>query len=1005
MKTRLISVLLMLCSLFGYAQEQEGFVKKAGRPGKPGEPLSDVTVRVQGKPVTSVSDSTGNFSLIMAHYKTGQAYSLSRVSKQGYQLADDNLIGRDLPFSEDIPLEICMISREEYNDIYEEIEDKIRTKTDEEYQQQVASLKKQLEEKRISEQEHQEKYNELIERYDNIDNLIQKLAERYAKTDYDRLDSLGKQINSFIERGMLEEAEALILSKGTYEERKTELEKERQKKEQIAKALEMSEREYERKKNDLANDLYSQYDIACLRFDNIAAEDLLKKRMMIDTANVSWAIDYAIFIRDFMGRFDEAMNIFEKYLAKEKNNTVKADLYGNIGTTFAETGKMDKALQAYKLSMELREKDSLSSISLSTSYHNIASVYLSKEDYENYFHYISKADNLSLAQGDSIGLASLYLSRGAAYYNMGDYKKAEEYISRSLEMRKGLLGINNSQVATAYANLAVVMMQMSRYPEAQTYLRNALDIRLKLYGENHPYVAETHVSLGGLEIDMGNNKNALQYYEEAMAIYNEFYGEIHPEVALVYNKLGSYYSKIVNDFDKALYYYVKEKEISTQVYGYNTTHVANALNNIAYIYGQQQKYQEEYNTCLESINIYNSIYGPDNIYLTAPYNNIASRKYSLKEFDASEEYFKKCLNLYLKYYGENHENTALVYNNLAGVYIQTGQTEKAWEMLHKAKDIYSLVLGENHPKIAIPYDQIAVMMYNQKMYDKAEEYMLKALEIKLNAYGENHLDVAISYNNLSRIYINKQDYVKAEEMLWKAVEIYKNKFGENHIKVAEMLGKVRDLHSALKEYNKAIEIHKQACDIVEKLYGDAHPNTIAYQYKLVDLFHKAGEYEKGLPYILAACSNSVQVNGPNDRTTINCIMVANDIFFRIMGAESYDGKYNDEYTEFNKNLLVIATPAEGSYASKIGLNGKYIVVAYEEWTISDEADNFYVFGTSVNQREEKTYIFYKDGKYIKVPFTGRLGVSLNPMWVDASEKQAVIKSFDKTNKKKIKIAK
>jgi hypothetical protein len=194
-------------------------------------------------------------------------------------------------------------------------------------------------------------------------------------------------------------------------------------------------------------------------------------------------------------------------------------------------------------------------------------------------------------------------------------------------------------------------------------------------------------------------------------------------------------------------------------------------------------------------------------------------------------------------------------------------------------------------------------------------------------------------------------------------------------------------------------------DIVEKLYGDAHSNTIAYQYKLVDLFHKAGEYEKGLPYILAACSKSVQVNEPNDRTTINCIMLANDIFFRIMGAESYDGKYNDEYTEFNKNMLVIATPAEGSYASQIGLNGKYIVVAYEEWTISDEADNFYVFGTSVNQREEKTYIFYKDGKYIKVPFTGRLGVSLNPMWIDASEKQAIIKSFDKTNKKKIKIAK
>ena len=91
MRIRLIFVSLFATMFSLSAQEQDGIVKTIGRPGHPGEPLEEVLVRVTGTSVASVTDHEGRFSVVLAHYSPGQAYSLSRVYKNGYQLADADI--------------------------------------------------------------------------------------------------------------------------------------------------------------------------------------------------------------------------------------------------------------------------------------------------------------------------------------------------------------------------------------------------------------------------------------------------------------------------------------------------------------------------------------------------------------------------------------------------------------------------------------------------------------------------------------------------------------------------------------------------------------------------------------------------------------------------------------------------------------------------------------------------------------------------------------------------
>ena len=174
MKTRLLVALGLLVMSVLNAQEQPGVVKTIGRPGQPGNPLDSVLVRAKGAVNASVSDNEGSFTIVLDRYQTGQAYSLSRVSRNGYQLADGNVIGRAYPFSSEIPLEIAMVSTDDYNRVKIEIETRVRNAVEQEYQAQISDIRKRLEEKTISEEAYQQKMVEILDYYDNSSNLIKK---------------------------------------------------------------------------------------------------------------------------------------------------------------------------------------------------------------------------------------------------------------------------------------------------------------------------------------------------------------------------------------------------------------------------------------------------------------------------------------------------------------------------------------------------------------------------------------------------------------------------------------------------------------------------------------------------------------------------------------------------------------------------------------------------------------------------------------------------------------
>ena len=205
-----MSLFFVMIVLTSQAQTQQGFVKTAGRPNHPGKPLAGVTIRWRGTMNAVVSGQDGKFSTSFTDKKNGDAITLANIRKNGFELIDKDLIGRQLIFSTIVPIEIVMISSAELEANRKRISDNAYRKAEATYQSKLRLLEKQKEESDITIEQYRQQLKQLEDNYEKYVALIDGMADRYARTDYDHLDSIDREINICIENGELDKADSLI---------------------------------------------------------------------------------------------------------------------------------------------------------------------------------------------------------------------------------------------------------------------------------------------------------------------------------------------------------------------------------------------------------------------------------------------------------------------------------------------------------------------------------------------------------------------------------------------------------------------------------------------------------------------------------------------------------------------------------------------------------------------------------------------------------------------------
>ena len=222
MRTRIL-IVFALSALFLHAQIQSGVVRTVNRPDAPSQVLQGVVVRVQGDYNPVMSDEAGHFQVLMPGLKSGSAYILAGINKGGYELREPEMVGRQLPFSSSVPLEIVMVSKRQLQRDKQRIEQAARENIERVYEERLNALNTQLAEAKLTNQEYEQLLTQIESDYDRFEPLIEQMAERYARTDYTGLSEADAQIQQAIEAGDLQLAQQRILAKGDPAEREKKM--------------------------------------------------------------------------------------------------------------------------------------------------------------------------------------------------------------------------------------------------------------------------------------------------------------------------------------------------------------------------------------------------------------------------------------------------------------------------------------------------------------------------------------------------------------------------------------------------------------------------------------------------------------------------------------------------------------------------------------------------------------------------------------------------------------
>ena len=389
-------IIALTATVYATAQTQRGIVKTRGRIVNgvhvPGKGLPGTVVSIRGRSDVGVKNSNGSFSFPVEE----KHFVVDSVKKRDYELVDADAAPKTYTYSTDT-IFLVMETPEQILQDKLTSERKIRRTLQRQLQEREDEIETLRAENKISKQEYQQELQKLYADQENNEKLISDMAKRYSTLDYDQMDEFYRQVNIFIENGELAKADSLLRSRGDVNSQVEEQLKRgksiREKEEEIehAKAVHSHDNE------ELALRCYSYFEKFAMQHQNDSAAKYIELRAKLDTTNIEWQKSAALFIANYLAKYNDALKYYERGLKQSiiqysEESEWATVFYNNIGNIYNSLGEYNNALEYQNKALTIREKMfGTEHPDVATSYNNIGDIYYSLGEYNNALEYYNKA--------------------------------------------------------------------------------------------------------------------------------------------------------------------------------------------------------------------------------------------------------------------------------------------------------------------------------------------------------------------------------------------------------------------------------------------------------------------------------------------------------------------------------------------------------------------------------------------------------------------------------------
>ena len=344
-----ITILSILCghTLDLPAQiNEKGYVKEYNERAEK-TPLSAVEIIVENAG-TTFSDVSGLFTLQFPTLVPGDPVSVSRITKQGYELFNVDAIKQWRVSKTGKPFTIVMCR----SDRFKRICDNYYRKSHASYARQLKldsmKLEKVRQAGRLKELEYQEQMTRLMLRYEqDLKNTKKMIEERYARIDLSELSEKEKIITGLIQDGRIKEANTLYENMGL-DEQLDEFDKENKEVEELQRKIDQIKSRRHVDRDSLFSIFMRSNDALQLEggVDNIMKIGVrLKNRVESDSSYLPAVIAYASFLEE-QNSYTEAEKCLKhaERLIEERLCDTLIWTLGQLGRVYIHEGRYKEAV-------------------------------------------------------------------------------------------------------------------------------------------------------------------------------------------------------------------------------------------------------------------------------------------------------------------------------------------------------------------------------------------------------------------------------------------------------------------------------------------------------------------------------------------------------------------------------------------------------------------------------------------------------------------------------------
>ena len=214
--------------------------------------------------------------------------------------------------------------------------------------------------------------------------------------------------------------------------------------------------------------------------------------------------------RDYNGEPEKAIDNYLNALSffqSTKNLSGQAKVYNNIGNLYRDND-YDKALeylrQALKIAVEIRDTSLMPSL-----YLNIGNVYMRQKDFYKALNEYAKSQLLFTQLGIKDYDVSIMQNMGVAYFNLGQYDKAEKLLLASNEGAKKTS--KTQQIASIDLTLSSLYIAKKNFTEAEKFVDEG--ISYSEINKSKRLLADFKYTSYQLEVKRKNFEKALHYLQ------------------------------------------------------------------------------------------------------------------------------------------------------------------------------------------------------------------------------------------------------------------------------------------------------------------------------------------------------------------------------------------------------------------------------------------------------------------------------------------------------------